>query len=163
MFIVQGVLKRFASLEFRLLGRGNLDPLAGARVAPFEGPAMGHTEGSETHQANFNAALECIGNGTEHTVDGVGAVGFRETGAGGNGGDEVVLVHGHPPKRPAMRLKDVVEVSRRREAASLDRAIRARQCAKWQKTAPSRPTWAYFLVDIAWGVTPISFREQSNS
>jgi hypothetical protein len=61
-----------------------------------------------------------------------------------------------------MRLKDVVEVSRRREAASLDRAIRARQCAKWQKTAPSRPTWAYFLVDIAWGVTPISFREQSN-
>ena len=97
MPLVHGFLERFASLEFRLLGRRDLNALAGPWVAPYGSPAMGHTEGSETHQANFTAALECIGNGTEHTVDRVGAVGFRETGAGGNGGYEVVLVHGHPP------------------------------------------------------------------
>ena len=32
---------------------------------------MGHTKGSETHQANFTAVLECTGNGIEHAVDNV--------------------------------------------------------------------------------------------
>ena len=112
MSLVHGVLKRFASLEFRLLGRGNLYSFARPRVAPFGGPALGHTKGSESHQANFNVALECIGNGTEHAVDSIGALGFRETGAGGNGSYEFVLVHGHRSRMPEMRLMDVVGVSR---------------------------------------------------
>jgi hypothetical protein len=57
---------------------------------------MGHTEGPETHKANFSAALECTGNGIEHAIDSVGAVGLRKTGVGSNSGYEIVLVHGHP-------------------------------------------------------------------
>jgi len=45
----------------------------------------------------------------EHTVDSSNAIGFRKTGAGGNGGYEVILVHGSPPKLPGIGLKEVSE------------------------------------------------------
>ena len=94
---------------------------------------MGHTEGSETHQANFTSALERTSNGIEHTVDSIGAVGLGKTSTSGNSGYEIVLVHGHPPKMPEMRLMDVVGVSRMtggRESRSRDPGPSMREMAQ---------------------------------
>ncbi len=45
--LVQGFLKYFAGLEFRELGRGDLNGLARTGVAPLRGIALPHAEGSK--------------------------------------------------------------------------------------------------------------------
>src|SRR5689334_15780306 len=76
--LVDGVLEALAGLEFRLLGRGDLDLLAGPGIATFRGRPRRHGEGPEPDQAYLVAVLERGRDRIEHGVDGRGRVGFLQ-------------------------------------------------------------------------------------
>src|SRR3546814_2812822 len=68
---VYGILQRLASLEGRIFRGGDLDLLAGARVAAGPGGARAHVEGTEADQVDALAGLQGPGDrrSEEHTSE----------------------------------------------------------------------------------------------
>ena len=78
MLAVDSFLERRAGLEFRLLGRGNLDGFTGARVTSGGGCAMRHGESTKPDNTNFVAALQSAFDAGKHGVDSTTGVGLGE-------------------------------------------------------------------------------------
>src|SRR3546814_1798696 len=66
---VYGILQRLASLEGRIFCGGDLDLLAGARVAAGTGGAGAHVEGTEADQVDALAGLQGSGDRTDHGIE----------------------------------------------------------------------------------------------
>src|SRR3546814_10760891 len=77
---VYGILQRLASLEGRIFRGGDLDLLAGARVAAGPGGARAHVEGTEADQVDALAGLQGPGDRTDHTIDGTAGIGLGHAG-----------------------------------------------------------------------------------
>src|SRR5208282_2087557 len=91
--LVEARFQRRARLEARVLRRGDLDFLAGRRIAPFSGGALAHREGAESDETHFLALLHRLFDALQHGV---------ERGGGGDVGqfcfrsdmiDELKFVH----------------------------------------------------------------------
>src|SRR4051812_30798469 len=113
---VARILEAFAGLELGL-GRG-LDGhrLAGARVAPGGGLALGHRESAEPDQAYLVAPLEGSGDRIEHAFDRLRCIAARKTAGIGDGTDQLVLVH--PRKTPSFSVLSVRNFDSRRDAGN---------------------------------------------
>src|SRR6267378_2172285 len=95
--LVDRVLELLARLEARHVGGGDLDLLAGLGIAPLARLAFGDLEGPEADQQDLFLLLQRLGYDREHGVDGAGGVGLGQVGGSGDGGDQIVLVHGRAP------------------------------------------------------------------
>ena len=80
MLAVDSFLERRAGLEFRLLGRGNLDGFTGARVTSGGGCAMRHGESTKPDNTNFVAALQSAFDTGKHGVDSTTGLAWTEVG-----------------------------------------------------------------------------------
>src|SRR3546814_7335452 len=78
---VYGILQRLASLEGRIFCGGDLDLLAGARVAAGPGGAGAHVEGTEADQVDALAGLQGSGDRTDHGIECATGVCLGQTGA----------------------------------------------------------------------------------
>ena len=90
---VDGVFQSLSSLELRLLGRGDLDLLAGTRVAAFRGGPLAYQEGAEADQADFITLLQAVGNALEDGIDSFRTVSLGKAGGIGHCGHKIVLIH----------------------------------------------------------------------
>ncbi len=95
--LVDPALQPFAGLELRLVRGGDMDPFTGSRVAAHSGLPVRHAECPETHKANFLAALQRAANRIEYSIDGLGGIGFRQSGAARYGSNKIILVQLLPP------------------------------------------------------------------
>src|SRR5207248_11653156 len=59
--LVELVSEPLAGLELGLLRGGDLDLLAGARIAAFRSGATGHRKGPEANKTNLATPLQCAG------------------------------------------------------------------------------------------------------
>src|SRR5208282_4437 len=66
--LVEARFQRRAGLEARVLRRGDLDFLAGRRIAPFSGGALAHREGAESHETHLLALLQGLFDAPQHRV-----------------------------------------------------------------------------------------------
>src|SRR3546814_3021532 len=80
---VYGILQRLASLEGRIFCGGDLDFLAGARVAAGPGGAGAHVEGTEADPVDALAGLQGSGDRTDHGIECATGVCLGQTGACG--------------------------------------------------------------------------------
>ena len=91
---VDRILQLFASLELRRLAGGNLRRLAGPRIPTLARRSVGDGERSEADQVDLIAACQCRRDRGQRSINGLGDGSIRLVGAGGDGGDQVGLVHG---------------------------------------------------------------------
>src|SRR5690606_34311001 len=90
---VDRVLQRLAGLEAGVHRGGDLDLLAGARVAAGARGALAHVEGAEADERDAVALLQRIGDHGDHRVDRTAGVGARQVGGASDGFDEFGFVH----------------------------------------------------------------------
>ena len=93
LLVVDRFLEDLAGLELGLLRSRDMNLLAGARVAPLGGAAMGDAERPEADEANFATAREGLGDRIENAIDGCRRVRLGQIGLAGNDCYEVILVH----------------------------------------------------------------------
>src|SRR4051794_37926999 len=93
LLLVELVAQTFARFELGLLRRGNLDLLAGPRVAPFRRCPARHREWADPYQANFAPAVQCVANRIENSIDGPVRRRLGEISLAGDRIDEFVSVH----------------------------------------------------------------------
>src|SRR5579884_3710024 len=86
--VVQRIAQALTGFELGLTRGGDLDLLAGARVAPFGGRARGNREGAEPDEANFIAAFQGVSDRFKDRVDGLGGLGFTQFRLADDGLDE---------------------------------------------------------------------------
>src|SRR5215204_3633159 len=102
--LIELVTQPLARLELGLLRRGDLDLLAGARIASLRGGPRRHGEGPEPDETNLGAPPQRVGDRFKHRVDGLVRGRFGKVGFAGHGIDELVSIHVLPPKRVNGRL-----------------------------------------------------------
>ena len=93
---VDRFLERRASLEFRLLGCGDLDRFAGARIASGGCRTMSHGESTKTDNTNFVSTLQGTFDASKYGVDSTPGVGLCQARRVSNRSNEIVFVHGYP-------------------------------------------------------------------
>src|SRR3954451_14993433 len=91
---LQRLLERRGGLEARRLGGGDLDRLAGLRVAALAGGALGHAELAEAGQADLIAPGQLAGDLVEGGLDGLLGLTIAQAGLLGDGLGEGVLIDG---------------------------------------------------------------------
>ena len=101
-------LKGLAGLEFRLLGRGNLDGFTGARVTAGGGCAMRHGESTEPDNTNFVAALQSAFDTGKHGVDSTTGVGLGEARGVSDRCNKIVLFMENPSISSYTNVTDLV-------------------------------------------------------
>src|SRR6185437_6042457 len=127
--LLDGLLEAFAGAELRQLRGGNLDLLAGARVAPFRCGALGDAERAEADETDLEALLQSVADGVEHGFERLLRIRLGEAGGRRDGIDEFVLVH----ECPLMwrEVSEYREIDGRRQnpqsRRSVDRGSRMRQ------------------------------------
>src|ERR1700729_243761 len=82
--LVDGLLQRRARGELRDARCGDLDLLAGSRVAALACAAVGDAELAKSGEDDIAAALQCALDGLEHRVNGVAGVLLAEAGPVGD-------------------------------------------------------------------------------
>ncbi len=90
---VDGVLEALARLERGGLGGGDLQLLAGLRVAPRAGRALADLEGAESRQRHLLALLQGGCDRVQHGVERLGDLVLVQTGLVGGGFGELAFVH----------------------------------------------------------------------
>ena len=93
---VHGVLKRSASLEFRLLRCSDLDGLASARVATGCSCTMCHRESTETDNTNLAAAFQRTFDARKHCINSTASICLGQARGISDSCNKIVFVHGYP-------------------------------------------------------------------
>src|SRR4051794_32493093 len=91
---LESLLERCGGLEARRLGRGDLDRLAGLRVAALARGALRHAELAEAGQADLVAAGQLVGDLVQRGLDGLFGLTIAQTGLLCDGLRQRVLVDG---------------------------------------------------------------------
>ena len=90
---VHSILQALAGLEFRLLRRRYLNLLASARITPFAGGALRHTESPKSDDPDFVTTLKGLGDLVEDAFNCRCRIGFRQAGLFGHFCNQIVLIH----------------------------------------------------------------------
>src|SRR4051794_33768759 len=96
---VDGVLEGLAGLEAWHGRGGDLDLLAGLRIAALRRLAPRDLEGAEADQQDLLLLLQRLSDEAEDRIDGVLGIGLREIGRGSHGRNQIVLVHQRSPAK----------------------------------------------------------------
>lgn len=94
---INSFLQLFAGLEFWLLGGGNFDRLARARIAARAGGAAGHGKGTKAHEAHIIALLQASCNRFQNGFNRFGRLLLGHIGFFGNQRYQILFVHGNIP------------------------------------------------------------------
>lgn len=136
--LVERILQRLTGPELGQLGRRNLNGLTRAGITPLGSGAVGDTERTEAHEADFITPLQAPGDSVDDAINSFRRITLRHTRLVRNGGNEIVLVHELSPCVQELKVLRRRLRPARTDAAQSRSRIRAQSNGK-ASLSPEKP------------------------